>query len=512
MARRILLAIVVSIVIFLPNSTPCRGQENGEAGKAGACPADLPPPRELIPPPPHGLLLPLTPDGRFDWNAWSASSVFHFGLPEPVSLTGFGAPRAIALNVPRVFDERFGWPQANNATIYEYMPGVSLPVVTYFGMPTIPGLVVKARADVVVESVAATDIPGNSVNAGPAFSVKSIPVTGEAFRLSGWQSSVLVSGTTIAQNNLTKTPLGLLRTYYENDFIQEERPNGTQTNHYDLRYLYAQLENFGAGQSPSAFSDISVRPDTVDRIGPNARMYVQQPRVFYLVPFEQTDQRALTFETSIESPRPEIAVTSILGSTRSISRIPDCLAVIDWRRAGLGELRIAGVMRGIGLANAANTFHETVFGWGTKCSAYFTPFAGIDAIKGDIIYFAINYGEGIAHYNSDLTGSSFDAGINPSGHLQALPLLCYFAAYYHFWSPKWRSTVVYSEVDLDTLPSQGQLAYKQGRYVAANLGYRIRPNVDISLGYNYGRKLTFNDAHGDANRIQLALVFFGDSN
>jgi hypothetical protein len=138
-------------------------------------------------------------------------------------------------------------------------------------------------------------------------------------------------------------------------------------------------------------------------------------------------------------------------------------------------------------------------------------------LKKDCFTGAITYGEGLGSYNVDLTQGRNDAALDRGGNLLAIPELAYYAGYTHYWTDNLKSTVVYSEVELDSVPSQGGFAYHRGRYAAANLAYRwISSNsggkpaaVTFGLEYLYGQKETLNRARGEDQRLMLTVVLNG---
>src|SRR5205807_7226456 len=105
------------------------------------------------------------------------------------------------------------------------------------------------------------------------------------------------------------------------------------------------------------------------------------------------------------------------------------------------------------------------------------------------------------------------------GHLRALGMFGYWAAYTHYWVPQLSSTVVYSQVEADSFPSpafdvaKGQAPYRHGRYAAVNLIYEtVTPVVVKKAGtlftgieYLYGEKELLNGAAGVDHRLQATL-------
>jgi hypothetical protein len=204
-----------------------------------------------------------------------------------------------------------------------------------------------------------------------------------------------------------------------------------------------------------------------------------------------------------------------------------------------GHIQTATILRDVGIENTFYTTgtapalvahpsnHDDVFGWGVQVSGVFNPFANMEWLKRDHINFLVMYGEGIANYDYDLRGLNYDAAFTLSRQLKALPLLSYYLAYEHYWTDHFRSTVVYSEVDLDSIVSPGATAspYRHGRYVAANLIYQWDFSILLDptqppdpkntksgrgfagIEYLYGQKESLNRGSGDDHRVQFTVGF-----
>jgi hypothetical protein len=144
------------------------------------------------------------------------------------------------------------------------------------------------------------------------------------------------------------------------------------------------------------------------------------------------------------------------------------------------------------------------------------PFGGWDFVGGDLFGFGGMCGRGISEYNLDLRPlNGLDAMFDDKDQLRALPLTSFFLSYTHLWTPKLRSTVVYSQVDLKSFdsPDLEDSPYRRGRYFAANLIYEWNvtsagsspePGTAFTgIEYLFGRKELLDGSYGDAHRVQF---------
>ncbi len=299
---------------------------------------------------------------------------------------------------------------------------------------------------------------------------------------------------------------GSLRLYNENDFSNTQ----TGSTNYQLRHLYGQINNLVVGTTYTAFADVDALPEKIDAAGPNAQAFLlNRPQIRYFVSTPQENESSLILALSVEEPSPDVTAPPAASVA---SRIPDLISTMRGENKSLGHVQLATVFRGIGVENADNSFNQSVLGWGLQLSGGVTPFpSNSSAVKNDRVCWAATCGEGIAHYNIDLTGNGNDAALDAQGNLKALGMRSFYVGYTHFWTQSLRSSAVYSQVDLDSVASQGPLAYRRGQYAGANVVYQLRTPLDnypvyVGLEYLYGQKETLNGARGDDHRVQFGVV------
>ena len=285
------------------------------------------------------------------------------------------------------------------------------------------------------------------------------------------------------------TDLGELRFYYENDFFGGE---GVQPV-YHLYHLYGQLHNFLVGYTYSNFLDVDTAPDTLDFQGPNGNTDATQAQVRYTQPFG----RGQSLAASVEEPLTDIQTAS--SDVTATSGVPDFSLKYRFD-AEQGHLQVSSIFRD--LRGYSPTLGESrTFGWGLTL-------AGAHAVASrDTVLFQANYGEGIGRYLIDLNGQGSDAALNAQGKLQALPAFGGFAAYQHYWNPRWRSTVTYGYVRVQNLATQSPEAFHSSQYAAANLIWKIRDTISVGAEFLYGTHVQNNRADAAATRLQLSIQY-----
>ena len=296
-------------------------------------------------------------------------------------------------------------------------------------------------------------------------------------------------------------------------------------------HLYAQVNNIFAGQVQSLFSDTDAIPNTIDTNHPSAMALRTHPAIGYLVPLYAEGPRSLYAAVSIEQPEATSTAPASADATKfaSRSRVPDVAARVRLTDNEWGHVQVASIVRDVGIENTAYTTgegaeavttpasHQDALGWGLQLTGEVYPFRGWDLLASDYVLFGGVYGRGIADYIVDLQsttglGAAFDA----NDRFRPLPVQTYYLSYTHFWTvPGLRSTVVYSQANLDTLGAPGltETTYRQGRYFAANLIYQWdvlsvvgkTARLFTGLEYLYGHKETQDGETGDAHRVRFTF-------
>ncbi len=322
------------------------------------------------------------------------------------------------------------------------------------------------------------------------FITSQIPVEGQANFDKDEQFTLQAKQTRLTLELRSPTPLGALKIYYENDFFNNSTAS---TMDYRLRQFYGQVANVLVGQTWSTFYDPDATPDTLDFEGPGSLSVLRQPQLRYTIPVIKD---AMNVAFAVEQPNSDISNLPDEASPRT--SMPDLTS--QWRLEGkAGHVQISGVIRRLGYNNNAGP-EDSTFGWGTQIAG------GLKTWGDDVLLGNFSYGDGIGRYIQDLPGGS-GAVVEPNDHLHALTAWGTMLSYRHQWTEKWRSTVTYSYVKLDSVPEMGGFAYDHTHYAQANLIWAASKNFYVGIEYLYGLKQTLNGNSGNDQRIQLSFQY-----
>jgi hypothetical protein len=391
--------------------------------------------------------------------------------------------------------------------------------------------------------------------ASGAFLPTNIPVEGQPFfgaparaNLSGSGSALNVtasngtgSGTssTDGSSSDSKTPVSATALITMTD--AETGPSAA------LQQGWLQIGNVIAGSMETAFADPGSVPYTLDLAGPNARVTVGQNGQpggqgrlgWFVLPMSSTGPGS-EFSINLEQPQPEIINGSNAAPAKNLStfsRYPDITAEYRYGNSiydtkpyeETWHVQLAGVIRDLGLENANQTLERHETGWGLSLSGEYAWLTPVSPNVSDRLYGSVTYGQGIAHYISDLHSTSSavgnDATLTNDRSLDALTTVAYYFGYTHNWTEYLRSTATYSHVTLDSINVTGQTVspYRHGDYFAVNLVYHIVTTGPLfpppaltnnpkafqfytGIEYLYGRKETLDGNAGDDQRIMWVTI------
>jgi DcaP outer membrane protein len=287
------------------------------------------------------------------------------------------------------------------------------------------------------------------------------------------------------------TTLGEVRFYVEGDFF------GTNATTPRLRHAYAQVKNILIGQTFSNFMDPDAFPDTLDFQGPNGMVNIRNPQFRYGFALTQS----ATLWVSVEKPSSDVIFTTPQFSAKPNSPGPDGTVRIrqEFQR---GHIQASAVFRDIA-AYLPNGESGSVFGWGVNVSA------GVQTHGKDNLIFAVAGGHGVSRYIQDTSGLGIDAepasAANP--HLQATPAIGIEAAYQHFWTPRFRSSIVYSYAAVNDTDLAAAATYNHGTYTAANLIWNPLGSLTVGGEFLYGWTMEQNHLSANAPRIQFSAKY-----
>jgi len=236
-------------------------------------------------------------------------------------------------------------------------------------------------------------------------------------------------------------------------------------------------------------------------------VFVRQPMIRY---------SSGGFQIALENPYDNISGSSNnsngtfvgVGNTagdRDDGELPDLVANYT-HKADWGHVRVNGLLREIVSETSGanpNTNDDSATGWGIGLT-------GKVMIGKDDLKFSVNHGEGISRY-IDLALPA-DGTLDSSGDIDVAELTAFFVAYRHWWNDQWRSSVIYSDLDVDyETGGAGEpspiSSTSESTSIAVNLIYSPVKKVDLGIMYIDAERELDNGNDGDMNRIQFSAKY-----
>ncbi|MCS4233304.1 porin [Stenotrophomonas sp. BIGb0135] len=283
------------------------------------------------------------------------------------------------------------------------------------------------------------------------------------------------------------TTHGNLRFYLENDFF-----GSSDSYTFRLRHAYGQLGNTYAGYGYATFMDADSLPDTLDFAGPGGAGYLLVAGIHHSVPMGKGN--TLTF--AAEDPDTQLSAPG--DGTSAVNQAPDVTVTARMER-GWGHLQLGAVARSLGYDGTAGD--DRRIGGGLQLSG--------SAAMGDqdLLLFGALGGKGLARYTADLTGSGMDAVVTADGRLELLSLRGGFVGYTHYWSPLWRSNLIYGQLDSERNDALAADAFRRSRYGVFNLIWSPAPSWTMGMELLYGQLEQQGGQRGDTVRLQGSLQY-----
>jgi hypothetical protein len=306
----------------------------------------------------------------------------------------------------------------------------------------------------------------------------------------------------------TPTDMGDLKTQFEFELFGTGSDAGQTT--FRLRHAYAELGQWGAGQTVSPFMDIDIFPNSIEYWGPTGMVFFRNVQLRWM-PIQGDTRLTVALERpGASGDQGEYADRVELSGITPHFPYPDISAEyrmgFEW-----GYAEVAGIVRWIELEdNLADAFDLSAeeLGWGINVTS------NINLGK-TVLRLGVVYGEGVQNYMNDApadVGPRNNFG-NPTRPIEAelLPLLGISAFVDINWSEKMTSTVGYSLLDIDNSDGQTADAFKHGDYALANVLFYPTKNVMFGPELQYGRRENARDGFSsDDVRIQFSVkVNFG---
>lgn len=324
------------------------------------------------------------------------------------------------------------------------------------------------------------------------FNIYSIPIPknpASMKRLAATPAGSCLFFTIIGSNRI----LGDYMAYIEGNF------DGYSGVGFKLKKAYFTSGDWTAGYATSTFADPAAEPVTIDGSGPNGKI----SKTNVLVRYMHTFKKNFSVAGSFEFPGSSVSVDNNMTEKCS-DYVPDLAAMAQYQwHSGLSHVRLSGLLRVIPYRDLMSGRNRDVVGWGVQLSSM------IKVVSPLTVYATAVFGQGHASYTGDLSVGSYDLVPDKSvpGQLyapQALSLT--FGAKYNFLDN------LYSCLTLATMryypkvnPADSE--YKYGQYGAINLIWDITPRFEVGAEYLFGKRMNFNHAHANANRVDALFQF-----
>lgn len=307
----------------------------------------------------------------------------------------------------------------------------------------------------------------------------------------------------IAFKGFIPTEYGELKTEFDMDLFDT---GGSGSAHSRVLNAWGELGQFGAGQYYTLFMDIDVFPNTIDYWGPSGMVFIRNPQLRY-TPY---DKDGLKFAVSLESPGSAIDTGKIqlidpaLGdSISSRTEVPDFIANVRYD-ADWGHVQLAGMARRLSWQARSNPNSDPS---GHK-DGYGGNLSGVLKTWGDdrvVAQFAM--GNGIAGYMNDGGADIAPSGSLTDPHAEAVQSIGWLVYYDHYWTPKWSSSIGYSEHKQDNTSGQLFNAFESGKYASLNVLYYPVKNMTTGVELMWGERENKDGNTGEDTRAQFSSKF-----
>jgi hypothetical protein len=344
---------------------------------------------------------------------------------------------------------------------------------------------------------ARVDAIGDFANNGNPnlFIPSTIPVGNQAGFGGDERSTIHGKGTRLSLEIRRPTEaLGNLRIYNENDFFGD---SGSNTMSFRVRHFYGQAWNFLIGQTFSGFMNPDAWPDVLEYQGPAGIINRRQAQLRYTQPLWEDCGEGHAY-ISLEYPQSDILGTTLPANSEVRSTTPDVVLGGRWE-GDLGHLQLAGIGRSLGFESDTGPEGDTV-GWGASLSGTW------HITEQDDLSAQLAYGEGIARYVNDFSGTNLDAAW-VGNDLEAIPIFAPMVGYTHRWNDQFRSTLTASWVMADLPSSVAALTPETTASFGANLVWQPTTSFRMGFEYLYGTKETRDGTDGDAHRLNFVIRY-----
>ena len=283
--------------------------------------------------------------------------------------------------------------------------------------------------------------------------------------------------------------IGDIEFYIETDF----RGYG---NALRLRQAYISFKGLILGQTWGFMNDLLSQAPNVDIQAANSRTFYRTPLFGYRANLNEN------FSLGISLEFPSVKMVAQSGVKSVNQTFPDIPAYIQFKGKS-GHVKLAGVVRPMNYGALGIEKIKTEVGLGAQLSG------SVKATKNIMLYSQVIYGKGIAKYINDLSLLNVDLVPGENVHTQqAVNMYGLSVGAKAILSKNIYCTATVSNagfVNKDIYYSANE--YFTGNYFSASLFRTGIQNMTIAGGYNHGSRKNMNDIKGNANRIQVIVMY-----
>jgi len=301
-------------------------------------------------------------------------------------------------------------------------------------------------------------------------------------------------------NASVPTDIGVIKTKLEFELFGVGTDAGKITPR--LRHAWAEINQFGFGQTNSVFMDGDVFPNSIDYWGPSGMMFFRNIQARWTPVSTESQRIAIALESpsaGIDSGKVSEVAPAL--DVRSKEELPDLTA--HWRiQREWGHFQAAGILRQVAFEATddvtGEAFSGEEFGYGVNLSGT------LNTVGRDRLRWQVAVGEGIGNYLND---GGIDLAPDEQLRATTVPVIGWLLFYDRWWNDRWSSSIGWSGVDMDNTRGQDDDAFDTLDYGLVNLLHYPADNITVGAELIHGA-LSLNDsADGTDTRVQFSFKF-----
>ncbi len=296
-----------------------------------------------------------------------------------------------------------------------------------------------------------------------------------------------------------------LTTNIEFDFLFPAGGNERVSNSYSprLRHAHFTYDNWLFGQTWSTFQNVGALPESADFLGASEGVVFNRQAVIRYT--------SGPFQIAIENPETTITTYAPYGGGGRIvsddNGMPDFVLRYN-HKAKWGHIAASVLLRQLafdgsvkyGMGTTDTSDDITVIYDDTESSVGFSISGKFKVGKNDDIRFNYQSGKGMGRYVGLNTANG--AVLDALGGLNAIDSENGAIAYRHVWGNGWRSSFIYSAIEVDNDASlTGTGVTQRTSSLQANLLYSPTAKVTFGVGLLDATRQLYSDVEGDMTRL-----------